>query len=134
MTTYDELYSLFMHNTSTVSLMLPRTIEEQYEAIKNGVMLFNNMLRDELVCNDETETISRDLTDDEKLIIAHYIRLTILKNTKTFKNSLFTTFTQEIGLRNINAQVNSLKDDIENEEKTISKLIFNMSDEDIMEG
>lgn len=132
MTTYDELYTLFTTNGNTVNLMLPKSVDQQYDAIRNAVMLFNNRLRDNLQCNDETETVSRELSDDEKLVIAHYIRLTLLKNTRTFKNSIFTTFTQEIGVRNINAQLSSLKDDIENEESTIDMLIFHMTDESIM--
>ena len=132
MTTYDELYTLFTTNGNTVNLMLPKTVDQQYDAIRNAVMLFNNRLRDNLQCNDETEAVNRELSDDEKLVIAHYIRLTLLKNTRTFKNSIFTTFTQEIGVRNINAQLSSLKDDIENEENTIDMLIFHMTDESIM--
>ena len=132
MTTYDELYTLFTTNGNTVNLMLPKSVNQQYDAIRNAVMLFNNRLRDNLQCNDETEAVNRELSDDEKLVIAHYIRLTLLKNTRTFKNSIFTTFTQEIGVRNINAQLSSLKDDIENEESTIDMLIFHMTDESIM--
>lgn len=132
MTTYDELYTLFTTNGNTVNLMLPKSVDQQYDAIRNAVMLFNNRLRDNLQCNDETEAVNRELSDDEKLVIAHYIRLTLLKNTRTFKNSIFTTFTQEIGVRNINAQLSSLKDDIENEENTIGMLIFHMTDESIM--
>lgn len=132
MTTYDELYELFLTNCQSSELSLPRTTEQMYNIINNAVMLYNNRLRDNLVCNDESETIDRLLVDDQKLIIAHYIRLTILKNTRTFKNSIFTTFTQEIGIRNINAQLSSLRDEIENEEKTIGMLIFHMTDETIM--
>ena len=132
MTTYDELYSLFMTNCFSDNLMLPRTVEQQYDVIQNAVMLFNNRLRDSLECDNEKEIISRELNSDEKLVIAHFIRLTLLKNVRTFKNSIFTTFTQEIGVRNINAQLNSLKDEIEKEENTIDMLIFNMTDENIM--
>ena len=94
MTTYDELYELFITNCRTDGLSLPRTEDQKYNAIKNAVMLFNNRLRDNLVCDDSTETISRELNDDEKLVVAHYIRLTLLKNVRTYKNSIFTTFTQ----------------------------------------
>lgn len=132
MTTYDELYTLFITNCNTENLMLPRTIGQQYDAIKNAVMLYNNRLRDDIKCDDEAEIVNRELNDDKKLVIAHFIRLTVLKNTRTFKNSIFTTFTQEIGVRNINAQLNSLKDEIKNEERTIDMLIFNMIDESIM--
>lgn len=132
MTTYDELYTLFMVNCNVDSLMLPQKEEQMYDVIQNAVMLFNNRLRDNVKCDNETETVSRTLSDDEKLIIAHFIRLTLLKNVRTFKNSIFTTFTQEIGVRNISAQLNSLKDEIEKEEKTIDMLIFHMLDEPIM--
>lgn len=132
MTTYDELYTLFVTNYSTDGLFLPRTVEQKYNVIANAVMLFNNRLRDNLTCDDETEVVSRALSDDEKLVIARLIRLTLLRNTRTFKNSMFDTFTKEIGVKNINAQLSSLKDDIEAEESAISMLIFNMIDESIM--
>lgn len=132
MTTYDELYELFITNCRADGLSLPRTNEQKYNVIKNATMLYNNRLRDNLICDDETETINGELNDDQKLVIAHYIRLTLLKNIRTYKNSIFTTFTQEIGVRNINAQLSSLKDEIEEEENTISMLIFNMTDESIM--
>lgn len=112
--------------------MLPRTTEQQYDAIRNAVMLFNNRLRDNLQCDDELEIVNKSLPDDHKLIIAHYIKLTLLKNVRTYKGSIFTTFTQEIGVRNINAQLNSLKDDIEKQEKTIDMMIFNMDEGSIM--
>ena len=132
MTTYDELYTLFITNYSSDGLFLPRTVEQQYNTIKNAVMLFNNRIRDNLICDDSTETVNRELSDDEKLIIARLIRLTLLRNTRTFKNSMFDTFTKEIGVKNINAQLNSLKDEIDAEESAISMLIFNMTDESIM--
>lgn len=132
MTTYDELYEVFIVNCRADGLMLPRTDEQKYNVIRNAVMLFNNRLRDSLVCDDDMETINRELNDDEKLIIAHYIRLTLLKNVRTYKNSIFTTFTQEIGVKNINAQLSSLKDEIAEEKHTISMLIFHMTDESIM--
>lgn len=131
-TTYDDIYQLFKTNCNAEGLMMPRTTEQQYDVIKNAVMLYNNRLRDDLKCDDEFEVISRILNDDEQLIIAHFMRLTLLKNMRTYKNSIFTTFTQEIGVRNVNAQLNSLKDEIEQEENTIDMLIFNMINETIM--
>lgn len=132
MTTYDELYELFMVNCRADELSLPRTTEQMYDVIKNAVMLYNNRLRDNLICDDNIESVNRELDDDQKLVIAHYIRLTLLKNVRTFKNSIFTTFTQEIGIRNINAQLSSLRDEIAEEENTIGMLIFHMTDESIM--
>ena len=131
-TSYDDIYQVFITNCNTVALMMPKTIEQQYDAIRNAVMLYNNRMEDNLRLNDELEVVDRLLTNDELLIIAHYIRLTVLKNTRTYKNSIFTTFTQEIGVRNINSQLNSLRDEIEEENKTIDMLIFNISDPGIM--
>lgn len=132
LTTYDEIYTIFITNCNSDGLMLPNTDEKQYDAIRNAVMLYNNRMRDNIVCDDDTEVVDRELDYDQQLVIAHFIRLTILKNTRTYKNSIFTTFTQEIGVRNINAQLSSLRDEIKNEEDTIDMLIFNMIDESIM--
>ena len=132
MTTYDELYEVFIVNCRGEGSSMPITTEQIYNNIKNAVLLFNNRFRDNLQCNDDAETFSRKLSGDELLVIAHFIRLTVLKNNRTYKNSIFTTFTKEIGVRNIGAQLNSLKDEIEAEERTIKQLIFNMTDESIM--
>lgn len=132
LTTYDDIYTLFITNCNSESLMLPNTTEKQYDAIRNAVILYNNRMRDNIVCDDDIESVDRELNHDEQLVIAHFIRLTILKNTRTYKNSIFTTFTQEIGVRNINAQLSSLRDEIKDEEDTIDMLIFNMIDESIM--
>ena len=100
LTTYDEIYMTFITNCNSDGLMLPGTEQKQYDAIRNAVMLYNNRIRDDIVCDDDTETVDRELNYDEQLVIAHFIRLTVLKNTRTYKNSIFTTFTQEIGVRN----------------------------------
>lgn len=131
-TTYDDIYGLFITNCSVDPSALPNTPEKQYDVIKNAILLFNNRMRDNITCDDDQEIVSRRLSDDEQLIIARYIRLTLLRNLRTYKNSIFTVFTKEIGVRNINAQLNSLKDEIEQEENTIDMLIFHMSDESIM--
>lgn len=132
MTTYDEVYKFFIVNCRTDSLMLPSTPEQQYDAIRNAVLIFNNKLRDTLSCDDEAELFNRKLNDDEILLISHLLRLTVIKNTLTFKNGIFTTFTKEIGVRNINAQLSSLRDEIRMEEESISNIIFNMLDDSIM--
>lgn len=132
MTTYDEIYEIFIVNCRADNISMPTTETQIYNTIKNAVILFNNRLREDITCDNTTETVNRKLNHDEVLVIAHYMRLTLLKNNRTYKNSIFTTFTQEIGVRNIGTQLNSLKDEIENEEKTIGRLIFNMSNESIM--
>ena len=132
MTTYDEVYKFFIVNCRTDSLMLPSTPEQQYDAIRNAVLIFNNKLRDTLSCDDDTELFSRKLDGDEILLISHLLRLTVIKNTLTFKNGIFTTFTKEIGVKNINTQLSSLRDEIKMEEESINSIIFNMLDDSIM--
>lgn len=131
-TSYDEIWELFLTNVWVEGTDLPETKDGIYLAIGNAVKLYNNKLRDNLICSNTLEEVNRKLNDDELLIIAHYIRLTLLKNQLTFKNSIFDTFTKEIGYKNIGVQLRSLREEIDSEEKTINGLIFNADDSEIM--
>lgn len=131
-TSYDDIYQLFLNNIKVEDIDLPDTDPGRYNLIHNAVNLFNNRLRDNLACNDEIETVTRELNNDELLIIIHFMRLTLLKNLLTYKNSIFNVFTKEIGVKNITAQVNSLEFEINNEENIIDQIIFNSDDSTIM--
>lgn len=136
MTTYDDIYTLFMANCSMEGLMLPKNEEQMYDAIKSAVKHYNNRLRTNLKCDDANELIVTEdresLSDDAQLIIAHFMRLTLLNNALSYKNTIFTTFTKEIGVRNINSQTRSLMEMIKNAEERIDFLIFQADESSIM--
>lgn len=136
MITYDELYTLFISTCSMEGLMLPKNDEQRYDVINSAVMRYNNRLRTNLKCDDEKEQITSEVegevSDDAQLIIAHFMRLILLNNALSYKNTIFTTFTKEIGVRNINSQTRSLQAMIENEEKEIDFLVFYADESSIM--
>jgi len=124
-TTYDEIWLTFLNNCKVTDIDLPQTNEKRYDAIKNAVLHFNNRLRDNLACDNSTETVSRKLNEDHLLILAHYIRLILLINQRTYFENLWQPFQHDVGLKNFQSQLNSLKDSVTQERNTIESLIFN---------
>lgn len=129
MTSYDQIWTTFLNNCKVSDIDLPQTPEKIYEIIRNGVMHFNNRLREDIVCDDSTETLNRELNNDYLLILAHYIRLIFLINQKTYFESLWQPFAKDVGLKNFSTQLKSLETSIAEEERTIDRLIMNMEDD-----
>lgn len=131
-TTYDTVYTNFITNTKMESIDLPQTNQGKYDLIRNAVMLYNNRFRTSITCDDLTETLSITLTDDALLIVGQYMRITCLRNSLTYKNSIFNTFTKEIGVKFIDAQVNKLENEIIDCNNMIDAIVFNADDSEIM--
>jgi len=131
-TTYDTVYTNFITNTKMESIDLPQTDQGKYDLIRNAVMLYNNRFRTSIVCDDFTETLSVDLDNDALLIVGQYMRITCLRNNLTYKNSIFNTFTKEIGVKFIDAQVNKLENEIIDCNNMIDAIVFNADDSSIM--
>ncbi|MEM5009250.1 hypothetical protein WKH57_00885 [Niallia taxi] len=125
MTSYDQIWTTFLNNCMVSDLELPQSDEGKYEMIKNAVMYFNNRLRTSVTCDDFTETLNEEVEDDYLLIIANYIRYIFLINQKTYFENLWQPFSKDVGLKNFNTQLNSLKNSIELQDKTIDRLIIN---------
>lgn len=124
-TSYDEIYTEFITNCKTDDINLPNTTEKIYDAIRSAVKHFNVRLGDNLKCDDLSESVDRELGDFEILLLAHYLRLTFLKNQLTYSTSLWQPFARDIGLKNYQSQVKSLEFLIEDEKNTIERLIMN---------
>lgn len=123
--TYDEVWVTFLDNYKGDDIDIPQEEELIYRHIKNAVILFNNKLRTMAKCDDLTETISEVETEDDKIIIANYIRLTILKHTRDFYEKLLQGFEGDVGFKNFSAQLVSTRESIKEQELKISELIFN---------
>jgi len=132
LTSYDEIYQFFLNNISVDNLMLPSSIEGQYEAIRNGISHYNNITRENVIADDETETVNVKLNNDQILILAHCMKLILLQNILMYKNSIMIPFTKEIGVKNVGDQIKSIQASIEEEKNTIGMLIFNADDTTIM--
>lgn len=125
MTSYDAIWTTFLNNCKVNDLDLPQTSEKIYEAIKNGVLYFNNRLRTNITCDDNYETLNESLSDDHLLILANFIRLVFLSNQKTYYQTLFQPFASDIGLKNFSSQLKSLESTVIEQKSFIDHLIFN---------
>jgi hypothetical protein len=129
MTSYDQVWQTFLNNCKVSDIDLPQTPEKIYETIRNGVMHFNNRLREEVVCDDINETLDKELNNDLLLILAHFIRLIFLDNQKTYFESLWQPFSKDVGLKNFGTQLKSLETSVDKQERTIDSLIMYMEDD-----
>lgn len=129
-TSYDSIYVKFMSINKTPDIDLPSTDEGKYLLIKNGVDRYNVRMDTDVVCDDSTETVNADLNYWQIRIIALYMKYEITEGNRTYKTNLFTTFTKEIGIRNINSQLKSSSDSLMNTESLIDEIILNTDDEE----
>lgn len=128
-TSYDQIWSTFLNNCKVSDIDLPQFPEQIYESIRNATMHMNNRLRTNLIGDDELEVLNEQLSDDYLLILAHYIRLFFLINQKTYFESLWQPFQKDVGLKNFSSQLKSLEYSVDDEERTIDRLIMNMEDD-----
>lgn len=125
MTTYDMVWKTFLNNCKVSDIDLPKTTEKIYEEIKNGVILFNNRMRTHILCHDDTETLSENLSEDDLIILANFIRLVFLINQETYFQSIFQPFASDIGLKNFGTQLKTLETSIAKQKSFIDYLIIN---------
>lgn len=129
LTTYDDIWKEFLVNCRTDDINLPNTQEKIRDIIVSAVKHYNNRVSTNIHCDNDTETLDKELDDNELIIIAHYIRLTFLKNQLTDFSTIWTPFSGDIGIKNTQAQLNSLKYLVDDELSTIGRLIFYSSDD-----
>ena len=125
MLTYDDIWTTFLDNYKGDDIDIPQDEEVIYRHIKNAVILFNNKLRREAICDDELEQIEGVESNDDKIILANYIRLVFLKHTRDFYEKLLQGFEGDVGFKNFTAQLVSIRESIKEQELKISELIFN---------
>lgn len=132
MTTYDKVYRLFITICKTDGFNLPETSGDIYDLIHSAVIKYNNVMRDNLDYEDSKEEFSRELDNDEMLILANFIKLIFLENDLTYYTTIFSGFTKEIGLKNYSATSKAKQSLVEKQKNIISDLIFNSDDSTIM--
>lgn len=128
-TNYDKVYSTFLDNCMVSDIDLPKTPEQIYRMINNAVLLFNNDMRTSITCDDSNELLSIELTEDDLLILAHFIRLAFLKNQLTLYVSTWQPFDKDMGIRNYRSQVQALQRVVKDTEEDIKKLKRNMEED-----
>lgn len=118
-----------MNNCKVSDIELPKGDNKKYEYIRNAVMHYNNRMRTSITCDTILEQFDVELTADELLIIAHYIRLLFLINQKTYYVNVWNPFSGDISLKNYKEQLNALETDVTREVEVIDKLIFNAEED-----
>ena len=129
MTTYDEVWRLFLSVAKMPQHDLPNTDRQIYDLIEHATLLYNNEIGTNITTNEVTETFDKILSGDEKLIIAHYIRLMVLQNQLTFFQTTYQPFAKDITMSNFNTQLRTLQNAVRDEEQKILDLLANSEDD-----
>jgi hypothetical protein len=129
MTTYDIIWTKFFTICKIDNFNLPQTNEGIYNMIQNGVALYNNRLRDSLECTNETETVNRELNNDELLLVANFIKLSYLENEKNYFIDVWQPFAKDIQIHNYQATLKGKQEAVYTQEAEIDKLILNMQED-----
>lgn len=125
MFTYDQIWETFLENYKVDDADLPQSNEDIYKDIYNAVLLFNNRMRTKCKCDDLTEVVEGLESEDDLLILCHYIKLVFLSNELNYYESLWQPFSSDVGLKNFNSQLKSLKSSVERQDKLIDNYIIN---------
>lgn len=125
MLTYDEIWMTFLDDYKVNAKDVSQTEEKIYDDIRNAVLKYNNRMRTNFECDDTSETVIGACTYDERIIIASYIKLSYLQNSKALYETLYQPISPDVGIRNYNTQISSLANSIRRQEDKIEDMIFN---------
>lgn len=128
-TSYDTIWTTFLENNEMPDNELPKENEQIYPKIQNAILLFNNRMRTNITCDDVAETIDIEMTGDQLILLAQYIKLVFLKNKKLYRETLLNPFQKDIGFTHYAAQINSLRASVTEQEKFIEGLIINQTED-----
>lgn len=129
MTTYDTVWLSFLNKCKIDDLDLPKSDPAIHETIQEAIRTFNIRTDDNLLGDNSTELLDRELNGDELLLLSHCIRLMILENQLIYFSSTFSPFTKEIGARNLGNQMNRLENLLKREDSKIDSIILKMMDD-----
>lgn len=134
MTHYDDLFQAFIDNCGIDTSRLPTDSEKLYEMIKNSARHYNVYLKDEgiVVCNDDEETINKELDDIRLLIFAYCMKYVYLENQLVGFQELWSPFQNDFGIRNYKSQVDGRENTLERTKQKIVELVTSIEDVDFM--
>lgn len=124
MLTYDDIWETFLDNYKVNDEDIPSEISIIYNDIRNAVMYYNNRMRTKFKCNDALETIEGAETEDERLIIAHYLKLAFLNNDLVLYTSLYQPISPDVGVRNYSHQMLNLQKLVDKQIADIDRFIL----------
>lgn len=123
-TTYDELYTRFLNICKSEDYNLPQTDEQKYELIHLAIDDINIRLDLEIEYDDTLEMVSEKLSKNKILIITNYMKLHQMRNDYHYLATFLTPFEQDIGTKNVTAQLKAQESSIEKQEEQVEKYIM----------
>lgn len=134
-TTYDELAEYFIANCEINPSDLPKNDDQWCLFIANAIKIYNNKVKkyegfytQNITADEFIEELNVSLNDDEILVVAHIMKLVMLKNSLSYFASVWSTFTKELGVKNFNQQVSAKQEMIDDTNRFIDELIQNTID------
>lgn len=128
MTTYDKLFTTFIGINKTNPANIPTDDEKKYDMIHNAIMHYNNRLRTEISWDDTLEQLNIELSNDQLILLAHYLKLACLENDLDYFVSVWSGFQSELK-GNYRDQQKGKQDLVNREDAIIEQIIFNMTDD-----
>lgn len=132
--TYDQIFQCFIDNTGVDTSRLPNDQEKIYDMINNGARHYNTYFDEEewVVCDNDTETINKNLDGTQLLIYAYCLKYVYLENQLVGFEELWSPFQNEIGIKDYKSQVQGRESTLERTNKKIIELITSTEDPSIM--
>lgn len=127
--TYDDIYKLFLDIVRTDDFNLPQTTEGQIALINAGRLIFNNKLFTNISQDDTEETFSKELTDNQALLLANCMKLVCFDNLLADFVSTYSMFQKEIGFKDYAGQLRGRELYVQRQEAVINSLVFSMMED-----
>lgn len=124
MISFDIIWETFLENYKVEDIDLPHP-DQIPSVINNALMRLNNRMRTKAICNFASEMVEGLSSEDDLILLAHYIKLVQLVNSKVFYEKLYNPFSADVGVRNFKTQLDSLNNSVKEQEKLIDEIIFN---------
>lgn len=124
MLSFDCVWETFLENYRVEDVDLPHP-DQIPSVIQNALRFLNNRMRTKAICNFASETVEGLSGEDDLILLAHYIKLVQLINSKVFYEKLYNPFSADVGVRNFKTQLDSLNNSVKEQEKLIDEIIFN---------
>lgn len=108
---YNTIYEKFISLSGYDYSELPKTDELRYILINNGVALYNSkakkysdILQGGVVCDDDSETINKDLKELDLMILGYFMAFITASNKYAEYTAVWDTMANETGLKDYKAQ------------------------------
>lgn len=131
-TKYDEIYTEFLNNCATDDINLPNTDGKRYIAIQSAIRYFNYLTEMNVLCDDTTEAVNKELTNNELLLVSHSLRLAFLENQLIHLTTIYSPFQKEIGIKNYQEASRNFKELVSSEKMVIDNIYTKYFNDDYM--